>query len=720
MIKCQIVLALILLSKGAVYGQTIVGGAISVNTTWTLAGSPYLVQSNLAVMNDATITIQPGVVVRFDSQTSMQFFGNVRAIGTASQPITFTSNSQSPMYGDWGYLLFNSSVPAYDFVNGTGAILEYCIIEYGGGANVSSNGAVRVNAASPFLSRCILRNNLNAAVAAWGMGSISLYMENCTIQNNEVELGAVNCSGGILHMNGCNVSDNFNVVGTNSGASGIASVAAALRIKNCSINGNGSAAISCRKTGVGAQKDSIVSNFITENSGHGILYIFSGFIVHISNKEFFIANNSIVNNTGNGIYFTHASDPYTDYNTFEVVGNTISGNADGIHFDYGYDDIDFNVHVVTNNNVFQNTGSGIAIISTANSEQSSYEIAQNSFSSNYGKGIYIYWRSGIQIANRFNISGNSILSNLQNGIWIWHPDYSNNLNLPVSSFVISKNRILNNRGTEGSGINLQFFNRNYDVDIDIHHNIIVGNIASQRGAGISMNCRDNINLVRNNMIIGNSASTYSALSYQGLGKLKADRNTIAYNQNTGDDTLSAIYLQKSLSFVNNNIYYANNCDSNLYLLYDDFNGNSLNASECYWRKFSTAQIDNVVWDFFDDQNLALINHAGFQFHPDTSAPITTVENVEKIMVAGGLQLNWSLNIESDIAGYKVYWGGDAGFSFANVSDVGNVSTYTIAGIQWRSLPMIYTLMVLMTSWRATKVGIVGTIQIHHLYHLLLY
>ncbi len=42
-------------------------------------------------------------------------------------------------------------------------------------------------------------------------------------------------------------------------------------------------------------------------------------------------------------------------------------------------------------------------------------------------------------------------------------------------------------------------------------------------------------------------------------------------------------------------------------------------------------------------------------------------------------LNWSANGESDIAGYKLYYGSPTGYSYSTTVDLGNVTTYTVTG-----------------------------------------
>jgi hypothetical protein len=80
--------------------QTNVSGFISSNTTWILSGSPYIVTGNMIVSSGVTLTIDPGVVVKFDQDKTIQVDGEFHAVGMALNRITFTSNKPSPGAGN--------------------------------------------------------------------------------------------------------------------------------------------------------------------------------------------------------------------------------------------------------------------------------------------------------------------------------------------------------------------------------------------------------------------------------------------------------------------------------------------------------------------------------------------------------------------------------------------------------------------------------------------
>jgi hypothetical protein len=96
--------------------DTFVSGTLSSNTTWTLAQSPFIVTSPLRVPAGITLTIQPGVVVRFEPSTNMTIEGTLIARGTILSKILFTSTAAEVTPGLWGQLnfAFSASDAVYD------------------------------------------------------------------------------------------------------------------------------------------------------------------------------------------------------------------------------------------------------------------------------------------------------------------------------------------------------------------------------------------------------------------------------------------------------------------------------------------------------------------------------------------------------------------------------------------------------------------------------
>lgn len=108
--------------------------AIWVNTgnittgQWLNHGVPYILGGgNFTVPDGNSLTIDAGVTLKFDGNRGITINGDLKAIGTSTEPITFTSNAAVPARGDWRNLYFNNVDNACN--------LSGCILEYGGSAN---------------------------------------------------------------------------------------------------------------------------------------------------------------------------------------------------------------------------------------------------------------------------------------------------------------------------------------------------------------------------------------------------------------------------------------------------------------------------------------------------------------------------------------------------------------------------------------------------------
>lgn len=88
--------------------NTTVSADITTNTIWS---GTILLQNKVYVKNNATLTIQPGTIIRGDKATKGTLIvtrgSKIDAVGTASQPIVFTSNESvgNRNEGDWGGLV---------------------------------------------------------------------------------------------------------------------------------------------------------------------------------------------------------------------------------------------------------------------------------------------------------------------------------------------------------------------------------------------------------------------------------------------------------------------------------------------------------------------------------------------------------------------------------------------------------------------------------------
>jgi len=106
------------------HSQTYFQGGIYENTIWSFNNSPYIITGDVAIFPEITLTIEPGVEVRFDGYYSIEVRGMINSIGTIDNKIVFTSNKANPDMNDWNEIKFNNST-------NTQATFEYCNFFYG-------------------------------------------------------------------------------------------------------------------------------------------------------------------------------------------------------------------------------------------------------------------------------------------------------------------------------------------------------------------------------------------------------------------------------------------------------------------------------------------------------------------------------------------------------------------------------------------------------------
>src|SRR3989338_8409233 len=89
-------------SPSKVFASTIVEADIIADTTWTKGNSPYVISNYIDVVAGATLTIDPGVIVKFDYDSSLDVLGSIEVNGTASEKVSVSS-----LYDSIGVDLYN-------------------------------------------------------------------------------------------------------------------------------------------------------------------------------------------------------------------------------------------------------------------------------------------------------------------------------------------------------------------------------------------------------------------------------------------------------------------------------------------------------------------------------------------------------------------------------------------------------------------------------------
>lgn len=200
--------------------QTNVSGGIYANTTWTLANSPYIVVDTVVVFPGHTLTIEPGVVVKFDDNKYIELRqASLIALGTITDSITFTSNSGSPTAGSWkqiiqtgvgshtckfSYCNFRYATTGF-FANGTtptsdSIFVKHSIFEYNS-TGFSGQGKIEFIDSCNFFQNTVIglhgAGDVNHCVAKHNNYGVSFgynELKNCVIDSNQTGLSIISAT----------------------------------------------------------------------------------------------------------------------------------------------------------------------------------------------------------------------------------------------------------------------------------------------------------------------------------------------------------------------------------------------------------------------------------------------------------------------------------------------------------------------------------------------
>jgi len=276
-------LALCILLADFVKAETHISGSISEDQVWTLAGSPYILQGSVSVLDNVTLTIEPGVLVEFvpgmSSSLSINYSSTISANGTLGEPIIFTSHSPSPGIGDYYGLVFFTLSPE-------SVSMSNCFVEYAS-AGLYAWGPISVD-------QVILRKN-QCGIEAQDLFGV---VEGFIIHNNE-SAGIQVMAGTHITIQDCQIFEN--------GGNGISSPYGncIIFVYDCDVYGNGGSGVVANGN---VQGCSIWGNY---NMG----LVFMG-----PNSS--IRDNEIFSNGGYGVFITQV-----DFFNGSINFNSIFGNG---------------------------------------------------------------------------------------------------------------------------------------------------------------------------------------------------------------------------------------------------------------------------------------------------------------------------------------------------------------------------------------------------------
>jgi predicted transcriptional regulator len=159
-------------------GPTYVGG--EVQGIWDPEGSPYVVVEDAIVHEGQTLTIKPGVEVRFNGATTLLVHGQITARGGENEPVLFTSNSTVNAPGDWHGIL----ISVFSAEN----LFEFAKIEYAThGLRITEDSSATIR--NTEITNCSLAGlNLDTSFASIQDSLISNNNAGIMAEGSEVEV----------------------------------------------------------------------------------------------------------------------------------------------------------------------------------------------------------------------------------------------------------------------------------------------------------------------------------------------------------------------------------------------------------------------------------------------------------------------------------------------------------------------------------------------------
>lgn len=303
------------------HAQTNFSGGIYQNTTWSVSGSPYIINGSVVVFPGNTLTIEPGVEILINNQTSNSIYietrGTINCIGTDFLPIKIRTMFDTTNVGWQGFICTSSqggilNADRFDIANASAPFTYETPLSNYQYTNCSFRHCFQaINVGNSVeLSNCQFIDN-ESAVYGWSYFKI----DNCLFKDNNTAVFAYPTA---FTMTNSELIDNQTGVNFASG------IFDSLYISDCQFLNNTMA--------IGYPNNGIIKNSFFNDNTTAIQYAYG---VELSNNEFMyneiaieasvasIVHDNLITNNFGGILISGVSSPQ---NSPQIFNNEICDN----------------------------------------------------------------------------------------------------------------------------------------------------------------------------------------------------------------------------------------------------------------------------------------------------------------------------------------------------------------------------------------------------------
>lgn len=331
-----------------------------------------------------------------------------------------------------------------------------------------------------------------------------------------------------------------------------------------------------------------------------------------------------------------------------VMQNNTSVIVDSSNFtntEYGLYLNQSHSNLIRGNNFSNND---IAIFSSASSGTSNNLISGNKISGCKHVAIFFSNNNGQSINNR--LLNNDISDNFI-GLFLGSSSPDERVSTQISG-----NRIHNNAyglriAKDSTLIEYNCISHNqFGLDMNgsrystISNNIICNN----EYLAVSFNSGASFNKLTGNTLIENR----KGIQFTGLGEGSSIHNEISHNL-FRDNTDSLILISSAPQDLISYNSFINNGDSGRFA---NYTRDTIFALHNYWGTADTSFINGFIHDIYDNSAKGVVIYKPLDTIPDSDVPISPPQFAYKRVSGNNIIVNWSRNMEADLAGYNVYYG----------------------------------------------------------------